>query len=391
MSTELVYFLQSPLTLRDYARYGVEILRARGAHVSFVDLTPIVHPRLAAHQDSRELNQIHNVFCPSQLSDLRQWLEPKRAAVGINLVSFHSPSWIFFRMLKKIGFPYASIQVNRIPTAPTWVRWRNRLSWTSAVVEGAFRKSIRQFLGTGRDRFGWFQRPSWVFLGGRKGTEILPRPDHRTRCVPAHTWDYDLYLQGSPPFPLEGPYGVFLDEYLPFHPDYLVDPWMNPGVDPGQYYNGLNVFLHAAEQAWGCPIVVAAHPRSHYDQHPECFPHRQVIKGFTPALVAKSRFAISHASTSLNFAVIHRKPIFIIGSSPLTHSCMGPQIQAMADALGREVWAMDDSRTWNFKRARDVNEFLYQEYCDDYIKYPGSSDRLFWDLVGDVLLSNRVP
>lgn len=383
---ELIYFLQSPLSVRDYARFGVERLRARGALVSFVDLTSLVHPRLGTHQKSMEVLAPLDLICPSSFDDLFLWLKSRRTAVGISLVGFHSATWPFFRMLKRCRFPYAAFRVNQLPTAPAWVRWGHQLGLTFSIVRSAFRKSMRQVLGAGRDRAGWFQKPSWIFLGGRKWREFFPRPSRQTQIVPAHTWDYDIYLQGSPSFPIKGSYGVFLDEFLPFHPDYLVDSSMDPGVNPVQYYNGLNKFFSEVEQSTGCSIVVAAHPRSDYENHPGCFQNRMIVKGFTNDLVANSRFVITHASTSTNFAIIHRKPILVVSSSSLTNSCLGPQIQAMANTLGKVAWNMDDPQTWDFKKALEINEFLYQEYFYDYIKCPESEDRPFWDLVGDVLL-----
>ncbi len=389
MGPELIYFFQSPLTLRDYDRYGIDTLRARGALVSLVDLTGLVHPRLAEYHDSRAMNLLHHVFAPSDWSDLGRWLEAKRGSVGLNLVSFHPPSWKFFRLLKKVGIPFAHFNVNYFPFAHRWDRWRSRFVRPFHAIGRLLQKSLRQVFGRGRDSLGWFQKPTWVFVGGRKIAGFLPAPNHRTQWIPAHTWDYDYFLKGFPPISMGEGDGVFLDEDLPFHSDYLVDPRLNPGVDPARYFKGLNDFLEALEQSLGGSIVIAAHPRSQYDQRPDCFRNRKVVKGFTPALVSKARFVISHASTSINFAVMYRKPVFFITSPPLAASRLGPQIRAMAESLGREVWDVEKPVPQDFRRSLEVDEGLYQNYFDDYIKYPGSPDRPFWDIVGDTLLSSR--
>ena len=57
-----------------------------------------------------------------------------------------------------------------------------------------------------------------------------------------------------------------------------------------------------------------AHPRSNYEKHPELFKKYKIIKGKTIDLVKNSKLVLMHCSTSVNYAVIYKKPIIILDS-----------------------------------------------------------------------------
>ena len=103
-------------------------------------------------------------------------------------------------------------------------------------------------------------------------------------------------------------YILFLDEYEPFHPDYV--RLKIKTVDPLFYYSSLNSFFDRVEKEFGLPVVIAAHPRGNeYYQKNNPFDGRRLIFSETAYLTRFSHLVLSESSTSTNFAVLNHKPI----------------------------------------------------------------------------------
>ena len=84
---------------------------------------------------------------------------------------------------------------------------------------------------------------------------------------------------------------------------------MHP-LNPQTYYAELDRFFALAEQKYGLEVVISAHPKARYSKNE--FRGRKVIADKTSVLVRYAEFVICHASTSVGYAVLHRKPLWTI-------------------------------------------------------------------------------
>lgn len=173
-----------------------------------------------------------------------------------------------------------------------------------------------------------------AFTAGRVAEE-LNAPD-TMRLLPIHHPDVDTALQAAH-CAIELPinYCVFIDDYLPHHPDF--DIAGDNTIDPVAYYTALNLFFDRIEEQLKTKVVIAAHPKACYEPSP--FNGRIVGIDDTEALVRNADLVLAHASTAISFAVFHKKPICLITSEEIerTHPSLHAQMCKTAEILGSPI------------------------------------------------------
>lgn len=178
--------------------------------------------------------------------------------------------------------------------------------------------------------------------------------------------------------------GVFIDQYLPFHPDRLYHESDNQ-LAPYTYYSSLCNFFEIVEKNMRTRIIIAAHPKSDYDSKPDYFCGRDIIKGNTANLIKESSFVIAHASTSINFALLYFKPLIFITTDGIQKqntgkNIMGLYISAVAASLDKTPINIDRITTFDWDKETQYNEEAYIRYINLYIKKLGSPDKPMWDI-----------
>lgn len=148
-----------------------------------------------------------------------------------------------------------------------------------------------------------------TFTAGLIGEEYHAKDSRR--LVPIHHFDVDQTILVGPSLhvPTER-IAVFLDDFLPLHPDFALNG--RSSVSPELYYTQLRRFFAAAEEQWDVRFVIAAHPRSSYSDNP--FGGREIVRARTAELVRDAVVVAAHGSTSVAFAIIYAKPICLLHS-----------------------------------------------------------------------------
>lgn len=222
--------------------------------------------------------------------------------------------------------------------------------------------------------FGVKPASAILMLGGKVDLSIYP-VDATTDIVKSHYFDYDAYLHEiRNPVQADPALGVFLDNYLPFHPDWgAASP-----LDPAEYYPLLRKFFDLLEEKHGMRIVVAAHPRSLYEKLPDYFGGRPVIMGDTVNLVRRSRFVIAHQSASTSYAILFNKPLVFVTTDSLQRTDLGPLTEFIAAALKKTVINLSGEYEFRPEREFTVDGPGYQSYQRTYIKEEGREDLPIW-------------
>lgn len=115
---------------------------------------------------------------------------------------------------------------------------------------------------------------------------------------------------------LPSQYIVFLDDCLHASFDFLLSRANSPTTS--QYYSQLALFFLQIEQYTGLSVVIAAHPNgSSISNYSSFFGDRLVFFNSTTRLVRDARLCLTHASSSLNYAVLHKKPIILLTSKEI--------------------------------------------------------------------------
>lgn len=377
----IVFFVEFPFSRRDYNRFGMEILQDKGFQVEVWDFSQLLFPKV--------WQEVRGADC-AEWSHCRQFSSRTEALTAISrlstetlivsLLGYRLNALALHRAISRRGLNYAVIVANALPTV---AYRRDFKAAVGKVRDLTASKLVDLILFRAPHKYLGIRPPRLVLAGGEKSCNSVFPSAPSTEIVWCHTLDYDLYLQEvERPGQLNANVGVFLDESVPFHPDDVLRK-IPPPATPEAYFPGLLRFFDYLEQTYGVRIVIAAHPCSRYDGASNYFGSRTVVKGKTIEMVRNARFAILHSSTSVNFAVLFKKPCLFLTSHSLNKSYMGPQIRLMASLLGKKPINVDEGNTLDWKKELQADEAAYRNYRTWYIKKDGSPELPFWRIVAD--------
>lgn len=179
-------------------------------------------------------------------------------------------------------------------------------------------------------------------------------------------FDVDLHEQAiDSPSVVDEKYIVFLDEFLPFHPDLLrID---KKTISPEVYYPKLNKLFDKIESNTKTRIIIAAHPKSNYRNE---FDGRVSIKGKTPELVNNAEMVLAHSSASINLAVLSNKKVLLIYTDEfLRKDCFLwtklKHMKSYKHLLDTEMVNID--KEFYLEISKDVNAIAYHSYKKNYL------------------------
>jgi ribosomal protein S24E len=219
-----------------------------------------------------------------------------------------------------------------------------------------------------------------LLAGGELSEHYYHYPkDCNTEVLWLHALDYDLYLEENcKPF-LHDVSGnaVFLDSYMPYHPDFIILGENNP-VSPERYFPSINKFFNLIEQEQSLKVVIAAHPSADYSNKPSSYGNRMIYYGKTIGCVRSAKFIIAHSSTALNFAVLYRKPIIFIFTNEMSKAKEAIFIDDFASWFGKKPINIDVPYSIDWKQELTVDEKKYIVYQNTFIKKANTKEEYIW-------------
>ena len=378
MIKRVIFFVESPFYQRDYDRFGIEILLKNGFEVEVWNFAPFLNPQVRIEIEIPDPINWEKHYSYINMGEAKSAiLKLEDSCIVVCLVNYHIKSFPIYKALSKNNIQYCVVMAHALPLLNAKKKLRDyfkSINRTSPVkiANLLFTCVPYKYLGI---------KPTNIILAG--GTESIKYKypiDKNTEILWLHTFDYDSYTERrDSPVQCDNNMGVFLDEYLPFHPDFVQLGLSVPST-PEEYYPGICKFFDYIEQAYGVHIVIAAHPKSNYETYPYYFGGRPIIKGKTAELVRKSGFTIAHMSTSINFAILFHKPVIFITSNRLKQSFIGSQINLMASWLGKKAINIDNPIKIDWEEECSINEKAYMNYMQSYIKREGSEELPFWQI-----------
>ena len=365
-----------------YHAFGIETLEGFGYDVEVWNFTPFLQNEMYLRDNVPCTRPWpgHILFKDKESAvDAITKLTPSSFVItGVHLTLATLP---LYRALSKRGVPCASLLAVALPlgTFPQKQKYQNKikllfrlLSW-SRLRDKLFSMIPFRYLGI---------RPvDLIFAMGEKFLKSGYPADGNSEVLWTHFFDYDTYLQEKDrPCEINHKTGVFLDEYLPYHSDNIACNLSHVPAD--KYYAQLRNFFDDLESRFKAEIIIAAHPRSHYEDKPALFGKRTVIRGKTSELVKQSGFVILHQSMSLNYAVLYRKPmIFTITDDAEKYLIEDPHPQWLAHYFGKSLHNLDRVQSIDLPEEMKINDQAYRSYKNDFIKKEGSADLHFWQIV----------
>ena len=386
MIKRIIFLVVSPFNLRDYQRFGIEILQQNDFKVEVWDITPILLPIFYNSYTPPDSFDYEGLTLFSKKNELYSKISVlENSDFVINIIPYNFESLWIYRVLSKSEADYAVFMANALPSISNE---KLKVLICLKKIKKLFKLSPKKVWGLFLSRipFRWFgvESAKICLAGGEKCLVYHYPTDVNTEVLWAHTLDHDLYLKERNNPSVERPIAVFLDELIPFHPDYIV-AGIKPYIAPERYYFLLNKFFKLIENQLGLEVIIAAHPRSHYENYPDYFEGRKCIRGQSVKLVRESKLILSHSSTALSFANLFYRPVVFITSSELNRGYQGPFIKEMAKRFGKKPIFIDKDNNIDWEFELTVNKNHYNNYRRDYIKTKHSEDLPFWQIVANRL------
>ncbi|MDO9528155.1 MAG: hypothetical protein Q7J27_03255, partial [Syntrophales bacterium] len=283
-----------------------------------------------------------------------------------------------FRLVseKKIGFcelMLGSLPIYKISAKEKRIGFFRRWMWKSPII-----LSVKLFFFLFQ-KVVHFPEPRMIFAGGKitEGRAHKNRMLELCKIVRSHALDFDIFreISSKPTLcSIEKPYIVFLDEYAPFHPDFIRTTGKSP-IEPDNYYFKLNNFFDWLEKQTSYEVMIAAHPRSIKETQKKRFRGRAIFYGNTAELVRDCSLVLLHASTSVNFAVLFEKPMLFITSNEIDKTDLGRGIKSMASEFGTTPLNVDKKIDPGFFVFQEIEKAYYEYYKENYIISKDADER----------------
>ena len=369
---KVIYLSYIPLTAKVARDWYLDDLMHAGVDVEFWDITGLLRGKVTEHY----LQQADYVREINELTVLEETIVDQHDAVYVLLLP---KIWLYrsiFRLLSRYRCLTVCVQWGAMPAFGATSRATALHVFRSPrLLLSKIRNRVHAFL---LDR-AWYLRPyDLVFAAGQV---MLDKPAPARRKVPIALCDYDQHTQLlSGERIVEGKYAVFLDIYLPSHPDHPLVGMR--AVDPAVYFTDLNRFFASVEHKYGLEVVIAMHPKARYLN--DEFRGRRLVCGQTPELVRDAEFVICHASTSVSYAVFNRKPVWTIYTDEMVRLYAGNlmhRIQALSLSLHAPLLNVSRLDEADLPTPAVPDESCYAAYQSDFVVTPGieggESKRIF--------------
>ncbi len=390
MIKNIIFFVTSPLTNRDYKRYGAEILIRNGFKVLFYDISPYIYP------DLYKKGALHNRYKGDFVIPLHSKKGIDQCIQNLSLDSFvillsqyRYNTFFLYWSLSRLKVNYAISLLNCIPSAVsgnrTTIRYHLRLAQLNPIK---IYTKIRNFLYSPRwAKYLGIRSPSILLLGGEISINHsqVALCDINTQNLWLHTFDYDDYLHDLKLDKKKAVNkAVFIDAPSPRFKYAALIPGIDSPLTEEKFYPSLCHLFDQVESNLDVTVEIASHPGSDHVANPDYFGGRLTLSNKINKMIKNSKVVINRNSTALNFAVLYDKPvIFITSDEAETSDWLSTGIRTMASSIGKEPINIDDLLEINWVDQMKINKNAYSNYINMYIKKKGSSTNYLWQTVAN--------
>lgn len=381
----LIFLVEIHFSKVEYEFFGIDFLQSQGFDVEVWDFTNYIQPNIPAtivsSYNYSNLWQLHKVFSNKDQVQ-KAFARLGRSSFIVSYLTYSSASLFVYKIMAKCKLPYALVSRNQMPLFfyDDSISFLKRMlnvcgSRFFARLESFIMRKIPYFILRVR-------AADFLFLDVQRVGIISP-VGKGTKVIYHHSPDYDYYLlelAKNKKNSSSDNLAIFLDQYIPFHHDFLCIEG-NYSFDVKEYYLLLRNFFNYLEIKYKIKIIIALHPRAEQQERKGWFGNREVIKNNTVELVSNCQFVMAHFSTAISYAVLFKKPLLFLKTTHFLNNRLDKYCQMLARYLGSSLVNISTPKEYckvDIMSNLNVDVELYENYKSKYIKYPGTKDTLFW-------------
>ena len=371
---KVAFIRNGPLTKYLYESLEIEKILNEGFEVDYIDITALYIGKIEHGEDF----VFKSIITISTWKDFKRYLEIQNTSqiLFIYQTLYNYRSLGVFYLLRKYNCKLGFFARYALPSTKIQTTFQQKLD--------GFKRKLKNRVGLrisyyGK-KLGMIKTYDYIFAGGKKSLDhffkgYYYRIDRNSaKVINVNAFDFDRFLKMErKERVVNGTYIVFLDQYLPYHSDFLIHEKRT--IESESYFFNLNTFFSQIEKKFETKIVIAAHPKANNYKKHNPFDKRPVFFERTAELVAGSMLVLAHYTTSINFAVLFNKPIILLSSIQIKKVLpAGAQFQdRLAKTLGSMILDIGDNITDEIKITFD--SFKYSEYKYNYLTSPESEHK----------------
>lgn len=377
----VVYIRYFPLTRAIYTDLYFEELIRQNIEVIYLDLTSLFFKDNAATEEFNfsgtvkidSYKQLKNYFRSQQ----------KGNTLYVSIMTFEWRVFKLFRLFTKYNLKISVFARGVFPSSVTKDNMGRAVRFLKTIDVQKVKLFLANKITTLAKKYGFVKPYDYIFKAGQYGylgLGIGSETDYaKAEIIEVNTVDYDKYITHKwQPRLYNQNFIVFLDQYLPYHPDAI---YLNiKTVQPEPYYKEVNDFFDRLEKKTGMKIFIAAHPKARYSPENNPFNGRPIYFNQSNDLVKEAFLVLTHASTSICFPVCYNKPIILLMSKYLSEVLPQFMLEAKAivNACGATLMMMDTAEEINIPEK--IDSFLYNDFKYKYLTSAKSEDKLSKDI-----------
>jgi len=311
---KVIYIRYNPLTQKVYNDFYFNEVESIGLKVEYWDVSSLFFKTIPGVEDSSFLTKTIKF---NTYKEIEEQLKSERSldkCLFISIMSFDQLIIKLYKLLTKYNCNLGVFGRNVLPfganTNMSILDYLKKIN-IKRISNFIKFKLLLKYLKNGK-----IKKYDYVFLAGNYGWRGIGRINqtdiNNSIKININSDDYDVCTMLSNKIDSTNKYILFLDEYLPLHPDTILLGIKT--IKPNDYYPELNKYFDFIEKKYGLPIIIAAHPKALEYHNKNYFNGRQVSFYQTAALTKNALFVIAHDSTSVNYPIYFNKKIHFITS-----------------------------------------------------------------------------
>ena len=374
---KICFLVCSPFSEIDYIQFGISQIQKLGFEILILDCTPFLESKFYSEigGDSITIKNELVLKCFSK-KDIFLHLNKFNPEWCIDhLQGFSKKCYmdrVHIRLFLKFNFKIIEYKLKSIPFYKGLIH-KNFFSYARNFVK-LFAIKILSLPWKIADA-------DMIIVGGR--IEYKKLSNHR-RIIKAHNFDFDnfkIYSQKKRIIESKKKL-LFLDEDFPCHSDYIRDG-LSPSINVEKYFEEISNCLLFLSNRFRLQPLIKLHPKANFKRSSKLYSIPVSLKD-TAYLVSNADVVVAHCSTSIQLAVLFKKPLVLIIPNKLERNSVWRKSIDNFSYLLR-VPAIKSYEINTLKKIPSVNIESYNDYREKYIKMKGSPDKFSWEIITDNL------